>query len=70
MSKMKAWQMDHDIHIADAIDHGASSVNEVTAYVKVMLKVIDKNYIEEQVSQIFCHNPATNEEWEEVLVED
>ena len=35
MGKVKAWAMDHEDHVVDAIEHaGATSVNDVVAYLK------------------------------------
>ncbi len=56
MGSMKAFKMEMDSHIADAIDHGATTLNSVMVYVKTMLpahQVIDENYVRSQVEKIF-----------------
>ena len=53
MGSIKEWQMEMDSEIADAIDHGATSLSGVIAYVRTMLPVIDEDYVKKQVEKIF-----------------
>ena len=45
MSKIKNWIMEMEELIYDAIENGASSVEEVSKYVESKMDVVDKNYI-------------------------
>jgi len=48
MGAMKSWLMEHDECIGDAIQNGATSCQDVIAYCKTNMTMIDKNYIVEQ----------------------
>ena len=45
MSKIKNWIMEMEELIYDAIDNGASSVEEVSKYVESKMDVVDKHYV-------------------------
>jgi len=48
MGAMKSWLMEHDEAIGDAIKNGATSVQDVIAYCKTNMQMIDPTYITEQ----------------------
>lgn len=50
---MKAWQMDMDEHITNAIGNGASTENAVMSYVGTMMHHIDKAHIKRKTHEIF-----------------
>lgn len=45
MSKIKNWIMEMEELIYDAIENGASSVEEVSIYVESKMDVVDKHYV-------------------------
>ena len=52
---MKAFKMEMDSHIADAVDHGATTTSGVIAYVRTMLpahQIVNEKYIKSQVERI------------------
>jgi hypothetical protein len=48
MGAVKGWLMEHDECIGDAITNGAKSVEDVIAYCKTNMTMIDEGYIREQ----------------------
>ena len=55
MGAMKAFKMVMDSHIADAVDHGATTTSGVIAYVRTMLpahQAVDEKYVRSQVERI------------------
>ena len=55
MGAVKALKMEMDSHIADAIDHGATTTSGVIAYVRTMLpahQAVDEKYVRSQVERI------------------
>jgi|10_taG_2_1085330.scaffolds.fasta_scaffold04015_8 hypothetical protein len=55
MGAMKAFKMEMDSHIADAVDHGATTTSGVIAYVRTMLpahQAVDEKYVRSQVERI------------------
>jgi hypothetical protein len=52
MGKVKAWMMDMDDMVVDAIESGASNVEEVISYVKSELIFCDKSYIKSIYTEI------------------
>lgn len=55
MGAVKALKMEMDSHIADAIDHGATTTSGVIAYVRTMLpahQIVNEKYIKSQVERI------------------
>ena len=54
MGKVKAWAMDHEDHVVDAIEHaGATSVNDVVAYLKTHMQFVDERYVKELCAQFW-----------------
>jgi len=45
MSKIKNWIMEMEELIYDAIENGASNVEEVTLHVESNMDVVDKHYV-------------------------
>jgi hypothetical protein len=45
MSAMKNWMMDMEDHIGAAVEAGATNENDVVAFVKANMKVVDENYV-------------------------
>jgi len=45
MSKIKNWIMEMEELIYDAIENGASNVEEVTSHVESNMDVVDKHYV-------------------------
>ena len=55
MGAVKALKMEMDSHIADAVDHGATTTSGVIAYVRTMLpahQIVNEKYIKSQVERI------------------
>mgnify|MGYP000079472846 FL=1 len=48
MSALKNWLIEHDEAIGDAIERGASSVQDVISYCAANMQMIDPKYITEQ----------------------
>ena len=48
MGAMKNWLMEHDECIGDAIENGAINKEQVVAFCKTNMVMIDENYIKEQ----------------------
>ena len=53
MGSVKAWKMEMDEHIADAIVNGAATENAVMSYVGTMMHHIDKAHIKRETQEIF-----------------
>ena len=45
MGKMKSWAMDMEDHIVAAVEAGATSENDVVAYVKANMEIVDEDYV-------------------------
>ena len=45
MIKIKTWIMEMEEHIYDAIENGASNVEEVSIYVESKMNAVDKHYV-------------------------
>ena len=60
MGAVKAWKMDMDENIADAILNGAATENAVVSYVGTMLPIIDKDYIKQQYTSMFGEEDDSN----------
>ena len=45
MGRMKDWMMDMDDQIASAIESGAVSTNDVVAFARTNLGLVDEKYI-------------------------
>jgi|TARA_B100001964_G_C13713169_1_gene371188 hypothetical protein len=45
MGKVKNWMMDMEDHIGAAVEAGATNENDVVAFVKANMKVVDENYV-------------------------
>jgi RNA 3'-terminal phosphate cyclase len=45
MSKIKNWIMEMEELIYDAIENGASNIEEVTSHVENNMEVVDKHYV-------------------------
>jgi hypothetical protein len=48
MSALKNWLIEHDEAIGDAIERGATSVQDVISYCAANMQMIDPKYITEQ----------------------
>ena len=48
LGHMKSWLMEHDECIGDAIQNGAINLEQVVAYCKTNMVMIDDTYIKEQ----------------------
>ena len=48
LGHMKSWLMEHDECIGDAIENGATSLEQVIQYCKTNMVMIDDTYIKEQ----------------------
>ncbi len=45
MGAVKNWMMDMEDHIVSAVEVGATNENDVLAYVKTNMRVVDENYV-------------------------
>jgi hypothetical protein len=54
MGHMKSWLMEHDEAIGDAIERGATSLQDVVTYCKTNMQMINKNYITEQWNEFMA----------------
>ena len=45
MSRMKNWMMEMEENTVSAIQNDAKNENDVLAYVKTNMNVVDKNYV-------------------------
>ena len=48
MGAMKSWLMEHDECIGDAIENGAINLEQIVAYCKTNMVMVDESYIREQ----------------------
>ena len=48
LGHMKSWLMEHDECIGDAIENGAINLEQVVAYCKTNMVMIDDTYIKEK----------------------
>ena len=48
LGHMKSWLMEHDECIGDAIQNGATNLEQVVGYCKTNMVMIDDTYIKEQ----------------------
>lgn len=48
LGHMKSWLMEHDECIGDAIENGATNLEQVIQYCKTNMVMIDDTYIKEQ----------------------
>jgi hypothetical protein len=46
MGRIKAWMMDMEDCVHDAVSSGLTSTDEVVDYVRGRLKVVDESYVE------------------------
>jgi hypothetical protein len=54
MGHMKSWLLEHDEAIGDAIERGATSLQDVVTYCKTNMQMINKNYITEQWNEFMA----------------
>lgn len=45
MSGIKDWMQDMDTFVVDAIKHGAKTEDDVAAYVKTHMRIVDMGYV-------------------------
>ena len=45
MSAMKNWMMDMEDNLGAAVEAGATNENDVLAFVKTNMRVVDENYV-------------------------
>ena len=45
MARMKNWMLEMEENTVSAIQNGAKNENDVLAYVKTNMNVVDKNYV-------------------------
>jgi hypothetical protein len=67
MSKTKDWMMTMDNLIADAFDKGATDFNDVIAYLKVHLSVVDEDYVRKTVDEMLV--PHWSDEIEFIIAD-
>ena len=48
LGHMKSWLMEHDECIGDAIENGAINLEQIVAYCRTNMVMIDETYIKEQ----------------------
>ena len=52
MSKMNNWMMDMEDNIVSALELGAKSTNDVVAFAKTNMQIVDEKFIAEKTEQI------------------
>ena len=48
MGRMSDWVIDHEENIGHAIEKGATNVEDVIAYCKTNMEMVDENYVRQQ----------------------
>jgi len=54
LGHMKSWLIEHDECIGDAIENGATTLEQVVAYCKTNMVMIDDTYIAEQWNEFMA----------------
>jgi len=52
MGKMKNWMMDMEDNIVSAIESGATTTNDVVAFAKMNMSIVDEKFIAEKTEEI------------------
>lgn len=52
MGKMKAWMMDMEDHVIDAVNLGARTQNDVVAYVKTNMSLVDETFVRKFTTEL------------------
>ncbi len=52
MGKMKNWMMDMEDNIVSAIESGATTTNDVVAFAKTNMSIVDEKFIAEKTEEI------------------
>ena len=52
MSKMKNWMMAMEDTIVSAIESGATTTNDVVAFAKTNMSIVDEKFIAEKTEEI------------------
>ena len=52
MSKMKNWMMDMEDNIVSAIESGTTTTNDVVAFAKTNMSIVDEKFIAEKTEEI------------------
>jgi len=52
MSKIKNWMMDMEENIVSAIESGATTTNDVVAFAKTNMSIVDEKFIAEKTEEI------------------
>ena len=52
MGKMKNWMMDMEENIVSAIESGATTTNDVVAFAKTNMSIVDEKFIAEKTEEI------------------
>ena len=52
MSKIKNWMMDMEDNIVSAIESGATTTNDVVAFAKKNMSIVDEKFIAEKTEEI------------------
>ena len=66
MGAVKGWLMEHDECIGDAISNGAKSVEDVIAYCKTNMVMVDESYIREQYNEFMAGPDMTPDQVEDL----
>jgi len=52
MGRMKDWMMDMEENIVSAIESGATTTNDVVAFAKTNMSIVDERFIAEKTEEI------------------
>ena len=52
MSKMNNWKMDMEEYTVSAIECGATSTNEVVAFVNTKMSVVDEKFVVKKIKEL------------------
>ena len=52
MGKMKNWMMEMEDNIVSAIESGATTTNDVVAFAKTNMSIVDEKFIAEKTEEI------------------
>ena len=52
MGKMKNWMMDMEENVVSAIECGATSTNDVVAFVNTKMSVVDEKFVIKKIKEL------------------
>ena len=52
MGRIKDWMMDMEENIVSAIESGATTTNDVVAFAKTNMSIVDERFIAEKTEEI------------------